>query len=553
MILPGTTDWILSTDQYQEWALVDKNAALWLYGSMGTGKSSVTHTVIEDRKKLSADSGPKFALAYFYFDGATRMEGGRYEINSLNILACLVKQAVAKASSQKLPEALLELYNKKVHERSGLTESQCLELLLELCGRLSTITVVFDGLDECPLPVQRDLLTKLRNISNSSEATVKIFIASRKEGDIADMVEEWFTGYIDITQCTEQAINEMIRAEVCAASMNAALKSRYCDRKGNNQSQDVIKVLQTSAEGMFRWVQIALDYLHDSESYGEMAARLGELKRLPGLLDLYDAIYGKIVSGNTESGQRKARAIETTFNFLLHGRPLFRQIQEQHMSVIVEGCDFNEKGRLQEPFRTDVLAKFCPSFLVFEAGGEAPYQDGDPSLEKSGPGPVLRFPHFSVKEYLLARQPAKYSERAGKAYLAALYMEVFIHPDVSFQALRTGIMDYYSTRWADHVWLELESQNQFDLEQQEISASTLSRYQQARAKFLQPVGQCLGFLSWHSYISRTALWNGDGITGFAYSISQTPLFARILLEQDLTSASIPVEDLNSNTALPRSL
>lgn len=64
---------------------------------------------------------------------------------------------------------------------------------------------VFDGLDECPLPVQRDLLTKLQNITNSLEATVKTFIASRKEGDIADMVEEWFTGHVDITQCTEQA------------------------------------------------------------------------------------------------------------------------------------------------------------------------------------------------------------------------------------------------------------------------------------------------------------------------------------------------------------
>jgi hypothetical protein len=199
----------------------DSNTAVWLHGSMGTGKSYVTHTGIEDRKKLSA-SGSKFALAYFYFDGATRTEGGHHEISTLNILACLAKQIVAKASSKQLPEPILDLYDEEAHERSSPSESRCLKLLSDLCGRLSTLTLVFDGLDECPLAVQRDLLTKLQSIFSTSEATVKIFIASHKEGDILEMVNERFTTDIDITRWTEEAINKMVEIEVLASSKSCS-------------------------------------------------------------------------------------------------------------------------------------------------------------------------------------------------------------------------------------------------------------------------------------------------------------------------------------------
>jgi hypothetical protein len=569
MISSGTTDWILANKLYREWVTADSNTALWLHGSMGTGKSCVTYTAIEDRKKICSASGSKFALAYFYFDGATKSVGGRYEMTTPNIFACLLKQIIAKANSEKLPEPLLELYENEAHERSGPSENDCLKLLSELCKCLSTVTFMFDGLDECPPVMQRNFLEKLRSIFDTSEATVKLFIASRKEGDIPDMLKHWFTD-IDITRWTKEAIDEMIQTEVLSSSKSTALRSRYYNREGKDQSQEVIKALQKYADKMFRWVRMALDYLHDSESFGEMAARLGELKGLPGLFQLYDAIYRKMTSGEFEAGRRKAKAIETTLNFLLHGIPSKRLVYD-FMTVIVEGCDFNEI-RTEQEYTTAVIAKLCPSFIVLDADGDG---SGGKSNRKAevdpivlvadgnglgGKGnrtveadltgsrtpkrqPALRFAHFSVKEYLLARHSETYSQRAGNARLASICMGVFNDYDTSFQDQVPSFLVYCTARWAEHIRMEVEARDHAEQTQRQISESTLSRYQQVYAKFLPLVGPCDGFLAWHKYFGGDTRRFGNNMTCLAYARSPTTIFTRILLKQDLSLATISTDDL----------
>jgi hypothetical protein len=189
---------------------------------------------------------------------------------------------------------------------------------------------------------------------------------------------------------------------------------------------------------------MALDYLHDSESFGELAARLGELKGLPGLFNLHDAIYRKMMFGEFEAGRRKARAIATTLNFLLHGLPakICGNVDklDSFMTVIVEGCDYNEFGNTPD-YTTTVLAKLCPSFIVLRTDVGESHSDSDSETWEpstfSGirePGPLLQFSHFSVKEYLLARQSKTYSKRAGDAHLASLCMEVFNDYEASFQS-----------------------------------------------------------------------------------------------------------------------
>jgi hypothetical protein len=576
-ISPGTTDWILANKMYEEWVTVDSNTALWLHGSMGTGKSCATYTAIEDRRKICSASGSRFALAYFYFDGATRSKGERYEMTTSNIFACLLKQIIAKANSEKLPEPLLKLYNNEAHERSGPSEDDCLKLLSELCKCLSTVTFMFDGLDECPPAMQRDFLEKLRSIFNTSEATVKLFIASRKEGDIPDMLKWWFAD-IDITQWTKEAIAEMIQTEVLTSSKSPALRSRYYSREGKNQSREVIKVLQKYADKMFRWVRMALDYLHDSESFGEMAARLGELKGLPGLFQLYDAMYRKMTSGEFEAGRRKAKAIETTLNFLLHGIPS-RHSRPDLMTVIVEGCDFNEIGTEQE-YTTAVLAKLCQSFIVLDADGDGSggksnrKAEVDPIVfESDGDGlggksnrkaeadlagsrtpkrkPALRFAHFSVMEYLLARHSETYSRRAGNAHLASICMGIFNDYDTSFQYQVPSFLLYCAERWVEHIRKEVMARDHAEQTQRQISETTLSRYQKDYAKFLPLVGPCGGFLAWHKYSRGGTRGFNNNITRFAYARPPTTIFARILLEQDLSLAMIDTEDLRETCTVLR--
>jgi hypothetical protein len=152
---------------------------------------------------------------------------------------------------------------------------------------------------------------------------LKVFIASRDELDIRLLVEKWLIHHVNIVEHNGSAIDKMINKRVSEASSGETLRGRCYRQNGKDQTQNVIKVLRDSAGAMFRWVQMALDYLHDSDSYEEMEDRLEDLPRLPTLFALYEKMYEMIRSDADKAGsagQKKARAIITALTFLLHGK-----------------------------------------------------------------------------------------------------------------------------------------------------------------------------------------------------------------------------------------
>jgi hypothetical protein len=437
---------------------------------------------------------------------------------------------------ERLPEAVIQLYEGKHQKASGPMANQCIDLLLSCSNQLSiiSITIILDGLDECPPAVQQDLLLILKDIFGEHNLVVKILIASRQEGYIENILDGWFAKHVNVVKHTEAAIKKMIDRKVREAAISPLLKSRYC-RAGQNQIEMVIKILQENAGGMFRWVQMALDYLHVSRSFQEMKDRLGELKQLPDLFDLYEAIYSKIMLDESESGQRNARVMTTALTMLLHGRPLrlWEVIDSMHL---LGACAFAATETLVDAYDISEITNLCPSFIV---KGQKP-ELGEQSL---------RLPHFSVKEFLLKKKPRIYSEAAGHTYLASLCLEVFTGPDLLDRAESFSFVEYATHFWLDHLLYTKHARERSIKEQNrpEVSNDALSRYEQATAQFLPTTGVSTSFRRWHTLGNFLEISHvRAGISSHAHSTPCTALYAHIILGTNLDSAKVFAEEYTAD-------
>lgn len=61
----GTGKWLLRHEQNCDWSTSNASQILWLHGDLGTGKTMLVSTIIDDLLELTRRSKDQ-ALAYFY-------------------------------------------------------------------------------------------------------------------------------------------------------------------------------------------------------------------------------------------------------------------------------------------------------------------------------------------------------------------------------------------------------------------------------------------------------------------------------------------------------
>lgn len=173
---------------------------------MGAGKSILASLVIDTLEKAaSADTTER--IAFFYCDRTSRAS----ELESpLIILRSLVKQ-LSRFKSQPIMDSIQKIYSEKVDE-GHLNEKECLTLLIDLASRYPQTTFVIDGLDEAPLEVRTTLLAHFSWIIQTSTSLVKLFISSRRESDIQNIISilrlTWTDNVEDIDTYVKQRIEK---------------------------------------------------------------------------------------------------------------------------------------------------------------------------------------------------------------------------------------------------------------------------------------------------------------------------------------------------------
>ncbi|KAJ7701928.1 hypothetical protein B0H17DRAFT_866854, partial [Mycena rosella] len=153
---------------------------LWLQGPMGAGKSTILHTLTQRLHAAGRFGGG------FIFPRKYKTRG------NANTLFC----AIAYQLATNIPRLRAPI-SQAVRRNPGIVGErfsiQLEELILEpfrAVVDLNPLTLVIDGLDQCQLEVQQEILCLLGTAAQSQPSQLRILIVSTSEDCIAEILAE---------------------------------------------------------------------------------------------------------------------------------------------------------------------------------------------------------------------------------------------------------------------------------------------------------------------------------------------------------------------------
>ncbi|KAI0287574.1 hypothetical protein BC826DRAFT_916943 [Russula brevipes] len=178
VVYKENAEWFIQDDRYIEWK---KNGSLlWISGSIGSGKSVLCSTIVEDIKTIQ--NSTSVLISYYYFDFKDIEKRDVCGLLS-SILFQLAEQ------SEHCWTILSQLYasHKKSVRPSERALKECLQDMLELPEQ-AAIYVIVDALDECPdatTPSRREPVLKfLESLVELRYSNLRVCVTSRPEPDI---------------------------------------------------------------------------------------------------------------------------------------------------------------------------------------------------------------------------------------------------------------------------------------------------------------------------------------------------------------------------------
>ncbi|KAI9647697.1 hypothetical protein NHQ30_004082 [Ciborinia camelliae] len=426
--LKGSCQWLLHSDKYTDWRRSSLSSILWLSGIAGSGKSFLASSVIDDlhRNPTLLGANGTASIAYFYCSLNTA-EPARS--NPEEILRSILEQLASTSDSTgpRIRDPVLEVYEKTKQMNRGrepkapLSIKETTETLLRVF-RETPAFLIIDALDECN-PVNRcDLISIFKTIVAASDSTVKIFISSRRDGNIVCQLENFAQCVFIKASDNSEDIQNYVNIKVRNAINNGQIIPGLNDlAEGIGESREVIanrmerkqrieshitNALIRDANGMFRWADLQLDQLCSDEVNVERDIDdfLGNLPK--SLEESYDFVYNKIMS----SGLASQKIAIMTFRVLLNARRVLTN--DEMLAAVSIDLDLDLK-------KIDIIAgngsdivNACRNLVVF---------DKDTSSRGS-----YRFAHHSVREYLLKKAGTEFTTLSTELFLMERCLCVFL-------------------------------------------------------------------------------------------------------------------------------
>lgn len=311
------------------------------------------------------------AFAFFY---CNYLEQDRR--NALSVLRSYVRQLAApKHLGSRIHPRLKELHSDSRKYGEDWTMKQCEEYFVALLNFYPRTTLLLDALDECGVEDRTSLLNLFQSLETRVAKPVKIFIASRPEGDIRERLLLMRNIEINETNNSEDIMKYITEGFELHApwtrllNRNAALKQRLID------------ALIEKSHGMFQYVNLQISDLRTLSTETDMISRLASLP--DGLNETYERIHERIVNGGEYSASITHRALKwVTCAF----KPLTSRDLLEVVRVDVED---ETVGSGEEVTEEDLLG-WCANLLTIDV--------------ESYPA-VWRPCHFSVVEHLQTMWP----------------------------------------------------------------------------------------------------------------------------------------------------
>ena len=262
--IPGSRDGLL--EKVQQWATnLDRHSPpiFWLCGIAGTGKSTVAQTVCQNIAE-SKTLGGTFFFSY--------QEGQRRIANV--VFPTLVYQLLSNFESPVLVRtSILNSLDKNPSAGSQMLRTQFEKLILEPFRDLTLshpIVLVLDALDECAEDGVKEVLKLITSNLDQLPAFLKIFVTSRPESHIADILN---AGNPDITQHGRQVYQQVIdpsgdenavRAFFKAALSNSEVARLFPAFADWNLDEAKLTLLVKITEGLFIVAATIVKYILNS-------------------------------------------------------------------------------------------------------------------------------------------------------------------------------------------------------------------------------------------------------------------------------------------------
>jgi hypothetical protein len=179
---PGTGQWLLESDEYQNW-ISSKASTLFCPGMPGAGKTILTSIVIDDILHRTREHR-NAAVAWIYCNFREVHDQG---VNSL--LATILKQLSQILS--ELPNSVHELYKNHTEKRTSPSVKELSTTLQSVALLYSRIFLFVDALDECQTSdgCRNNFLQEMETLQAISE--MNIFLTSRYNPMISESIKRY--------------------------------------------------------------------------------------------------------------------------------------------------------------------------------------------------------------------------------------------------------------------------------------------------------------------------------------------------------------------------
>ncbi|GKZ32353.1 hypothetical protein AbraIFM66950_001691 [Aspergillus brasiliensis] len=308
--LIGTTQWFLDHPEFQSWISGTTYPWLWCSGKIGSGKSIVASTAIEEARSNSLQSHAP--IIFFYCDE-------QYASDPSQLLSSFIRQLTEffiKGTQQfsENGQRMLQKYFGSEREVPDIDDLE--DLFASLYSDVTNATYIIDGLDALEQTDARRLLTYFRSL----------FRTSGSRADIQVYIRESIADRMVLQQLTED--NLLIR--------------------------DMENILLQESSGMFLWVYLQIEIIwYTCVTEQDIRSALATLPK--GLEETYQRCVKRI-------NCHDPRAMRALVWVRFSARPL--HCEELREAVAL---DFNDKVWDPEKIpRCDFILGWCANLIALD-------------------------------------------------------------------------------------------------------------------------------------------------------------------------------------------
>ncbi|KAH7130742.1 hypothetical protein B0J11DRAFT_603123 [Dendryphion nanum] len=407
--------WVVERDEFEEWYRPGRNSVFWLKGTIGTGKTTIMARAVNEIRMSSMVDIDANPLAFFFFAKS------RTSASSLCADVCLrslLRQLSWSYSTSSIHAVVETKYNEFQDSQapdSSLSLEECVEVLKSLMSNGDTY-IMIDALDECENA--EDLLTFLKEIFlHIEDSTTTGFLHMMLCGRSDLLVSDYFGQCHTITTNSTASLEEQHNYVETEVNRWSRIKDNSLFFKSEKNFPDRLKkILKNKAQGLFRWIEIQIQFFTQQRFRTEKAIE-DELNRLekrtihPELNKEYDRLFD-LLKASEHDLQRAIKMLKLLSCLLI---PL-------NVERLAEAITWSETNEYCTGLTGDDVRCILVGFISESEGNE-----------DEGESPLVTLAHASVMEYLtLGKSPAgcftlsaQHSEAASLCIASITYATVF--------------------------------------------------------------------------------------------------------------------------------